>query len=119
MLKVNKAYVDMDDDFDIASRDISMAFCVFIHNLSKEDSISMKEKSRLFKRIIYYVTKEAEDHGFDTTLDDEDEKKFREAYEMSEKTAERMAKLAKILSVLLSGDDDEDGTEDDLPESLR
>jgi hypothetical protein len=65
------------------------------------------------------VTKTAEDNGFDTTLDDEDEKKFREAYKMSEKTAERMAKLAKILSVLLGDDEDEDGVEDDLPESLR
>jgi hypothetical protein len=119
MLKVDKAHVDMESDFDIASRDISMAFCVFIHNLSKEDSISMKKKSRMFKKIIYYVTKTAEDNGFDTTLDDEDEKKFREAYKMSEKTAERMAKLAKILSVLLGDDEDEDGVEDDLPESLR
>lgn len=121
MLKVDKAHVDMDSDFNIASRDISMAFCVFIHNLSKDDSISMKEKSRMFKQIIYYVTKTADEHGFDTTLNDEDEKTFKEAYEMSTKTSGRIIKLAKILSVLLSGDDDEDddGVEDDLPESLR
>ena len=118
MLKVDKAHVDMDSDFDIASSDISMAFSMFIHNLSKEDSISMKEKSRMFKKIIYYVTKTAEEHDFDTTLSDEDEKKFREAYERSTKTSEAIIKLAKILSVLLSDDDDEDGTEDDLPESL-
>ena len=119
MLKVDKAHVDMESDFDIASRDISMAFCVFIHDLSKEDSISVKEKSWMFKKIIYYVTKEAEDHGFDTTLDDEDEKKFREAYEMSAKTSAKFVKLVKILSELLSEDKDEDGVEDDLPESLR
>lgn len=119
MIKVDKAHVDMDDDFDIALRDISMAFCVFIHNLSKEDSISMKEKSRMFKRIIYYVTRTAEEYGFDTTLDDEDEKKFREAYETSKKTSETIIKLGKLLNDLLCNDEDEDGVEDDLPESLR
>ena len=119
MLKVNEAHVDMESDFDIASRDISMAFCVFIHNLSKEDSISMKEKSWTFKRIIYYVTKEAEEHGFDTTINDEDEKKLREAYERSTKTSETILKLGKLLHDLLCNDKDEDGVEDDLPESLR
>lgn len=119
MLKVNKAHVDMDGDFDVASRDISMAFWMFIHNLSKEDSISTEEKSFMFKRIIYYVTKEAEDHGFDTTINDEDEKKFREAYERSETAGKKLVALIKILGSLLSDDDDEDGTEDDLPESLR
>lgn len=119
MLKVNKAHVDMDDDFDIASKDISMAFSMFIHNLSKEDSISMKEKSMMFKKIIYYVTKTAEEHDFDTTLSDEDEKKFREAYERSTKTSEAIIKLGKLLNDLLCNDEDEDGVEDDLPESLR
>ena len=119
MIKVDKAHVDMDSDFDIASRDISMAFCVFIHNLSKEDSISTKEKSGMFKKIIYYVTKTAEEHDFDTTINDEDEKKFKEAYEMSANTSKRIVKLAKILAELLSDDKDEDGVEDDLPESLR
>lgn len=116
MLKVNEAHVDMDSDFDIASKDISMAFCMFIKNLLKEDSISMEEKSRKFKRIIYYVTRTAEDNGFDTTLNDEDEKKFRESYEAAMKTSARFVKLAKILSVLLGDDDDEDGVEDDVPE---
>ena len=123
MIKVNKHDVEIKGKVDDLVSELTSAVHVFIEELSK-DKEHIDDSSLLFRSFLFYIQKDAESHGLDIKITEDEMKDFEKKYKESREMAEKVAKLIGGLIKLFEDsdddddDDDDDETEDDFPDFL-
>lgn len=120
MIKVNNYDVEIKGEASDLASELTAAVHGFIEELSK-DKESIDDSSLLFKGFLFYIQKDAKDHGLDIKITKDEMKDFEEKYKKSREMAEKFAKLIGGLIKLFDDsddDDDDDETEDDFPDFL-
>ena len=120
MIKAKGHDVVIKGKVDDLVSELTAAVHGFIEELSK-DKESIDDSSLLFRRFLFYIQKDAESHGLDIKITEDEMKDFEKKYKESREMAEKVAKLIGGLIKLFDDsddDDDDDDTEDDIPDLL-
>ena len=120
MIKVKGHDVEIKGKVDDLVSELTAAVHGFIEELSK-DKECVDDSSLLFRSFLFYIQKDAEGHGLDIKITEDEMKDFEKKYKESREMAEKVAKLIGSLIKLLDDsddDDDDDDTEDDIPDFL-
>ena len=118
MIKVKGHDVEIKGKVDDLVSELTAAVHGFIEELSK-DKENIDASSLLFRSFLFYIQKDAESHGLDIKITDDEMKDFEKKYKESREMAEKVAKLIGGLIKLFDDSDDDDGdTEDDIPDFL-
>ena len=120
MIKVNKGNVEIKGKADDLVSELTEEVHGFIEELSK-DKEHIDGSSLLFRSFLFYIQKDAESHGLDIKITEDEMKDFEKKYKESREMAEKVDKLIGGLIKLLDDsddDDDDDDTEDDFPDFL-
>lgn len=120
MIKVKGHDVEIKGRVDDLVSELTAAVHGFIEELSK-DKENIDDSSLLFRSFLFYIQKDAESHGLDIKITEDEMKDFEKKYKESREMAEKVAKLIGGLIKLFEDsddDDDDDDTEDDIPDFL-
>lgn len=120
MIKVKGHDVVIKGKVDDLVSELTAAVHGFIEELSK-DKENIDDSSLLFRSFLFYIQKDAESHGLDIKITEDEMKDFEKKYKESREMAEKVAKLIGGLIKLFDDsddDDDDDDTEDDIPDFL-
>ena len=117
MIKVNKHDVEIKGKVDDLVSELTAAVHGFIEELSK-DKEHIDDSSLLFRSFLFYIQKDAESHGLDIKITEDEMKDFEKKYKESREMAEKVAKLIGGLIKLFEDSEDDDETEDDFPDFL-
>ena len=120
MINVKGHDVVIKGKVDDLVSELTAAVHGFIEELSK-DKEHIDDSSLLFRSFLFYIQNDAESHGLDIKITEDEMKDFEKKYKKSREMAEKVAKLIGGLIKLFEDsedDDDDDETEDDFPDFL-
>ena len=118
MIKVKGHDVEIKGKVDDLVSELTAAVHGFIEELSK-DKQNIDASSLLFRSLMFYIQKDAESHGLDIKITENEMKDFEKKYKESREMAEKVAKLiGGLIKLFDDSDDDDDDTEDDIPDFL-
>ena len=118
MIKVKGHDVEIKGKVDDLVSELTAAVHGFIEELSK-DKENIDASSLLFRSFMFYIQKDAESHGLDIKITENEMKDFEKKYKESREMAEKVAKLiGGLIKLFDDSDDDDDDTEDDIPDFL-